>query len=117
MNSLLAKGQVFQFVNYAQAENAVRSLSHQANLLNSFLVIFESPSWNWDHPDIKALLRKVLAIDPDEIKKSVGEQNAAMIVFVRDRYEDIYGKARWPRSSRWWPLRLRKSDQPTDAKD
>ncbi len=109
MNSLVAKGQVFQFSSYAQAENAVRSLSHQANLLNSFLIVFENPSWNWDHPEIKELLRKVLAIDPAEIKVSVGEHNAAMIGFVRDRYEDIYGKSRWRRPLGSWLHGIRRT--------
>lgn len=117
MNSLLAKGQVFQFSNYNEAEQAVGWLTHQANLLNSFLAVLDNPTWNWDHPKIEGLLRKVMKIEPDEVKLSVGRHNAALIVFVRDRYEDIYGKPRWPWRNQWWPLRFRKVDQPTEAED
>uniref|UniRef100_A0A6H1ZS92 Uncharacterized protein n=1 Tax=viral metagenome TaxID=1070528 RepID=A0A6H1ZS92_9ZZZZ len=109
MSSLLAKGQVFQFSHYVEAERSIHGLMHQANRLNSFLAVIDSPSWNWGHPEIRELLRKIMAIDPDEIKLSVGQHNSAMIAFVRDRYEDIYGKPRSrPKRSGWWPLRWRR---------
>jgi hypothetical protein len=91
LRSLAAKGQVFRFRDYAKCQNAVAQLTWNFDRLLAFRSIIESPTWNWEHPEVRGLLTKVMAIEPDEIRESIGENNAAVLSFTRETYARIYG--------------------------
>lgn len=92
LRSLFAKGQIFQFPEYHEAQAAILELTGQHNRLRALSSLVESPTWNWEHPEVRSLLVKVMAIDPDEVNETIGKANEAIISFVRATYERLYGR-------------------------
>jgi hypothetical protein len=91
LKSLAVKGQVLKFHEYQKCYEAVVKLTWHFGRLQAFASVIESPSWNWENPEVKSLLNKVMTIAPDEILQDLGVNNAAIIEFVRDTYARIYG--------------------------
>lgn len=91
LRSLAAKGQVFKFRNYVKCQNSVAHLTWHFDRLFSFTSVIESPTWNWEHPEVRGLLSKMIAIEPDDIRSSIGENDVAVLEFARESYERIYG--------------------------
>lgn len=91
LRSLAAKGQVFKFNGYTKCQNAVAILTWHFDRIEAFISVIGSPTWNWEHPEILKLLKDMMAIDPDEIRKSVKENNVAVLEFTGETYRRIYG--------------------------
>lgn len=91
LRSLAAKGQVFKFNGYTKCQNAVAILTWHFDRIEAFISVIGSPTWNWEHPEILKLLKDMIAIDPDEIRKSVKENNVAVLEFTGETYRRIYG--------------------------
>lgn len=91
LRSLAAKGQIFKFNGYAKCQNAVAMLTWHFDRIEAFTAVIGSPSWNWENPQVVKHLKDVMAIDADEIRKSVQENNVAIIEFASDTYKRIYG--------------------------
>jgi hypothetical protein len=91
LRSLATKGQVFRFRNYAICQNAIAQLTSQFDRLLAFRSMIENTTFNWEHPEVRELLRKVMVIEPDEVRKSIGEGNAAVLSFSKETYARIYG--------------------------
>lgn len=89
LRSLVAKGQVFRFKDYTKCQNAVAMLTWQFDRLEALMAFIGSPSWNWQHPDVSSLLAK-MAIDTDEVQKSLKDNNVAIIEFVTAIYGHVY---------------------------
>lgn len=91
LRALAAKGQVFKLDDYAKCQNAVAMLTWHFDRIEAFMTVIGSPSWNWEHPDVLKNLKDVLAIDPDAIRKSLQENNIALLEFTGESYKRIYG--------------------------
>lgn len=91
LRSLAAKGQVFKFDNYAQCQNAVAMLTWYFDRIEAFMTVIRSPTWNWENQEVLKRLNDVMAIDPDEIRKSIRENNVALLEFAGETYKRIYG--------------------------
>ncbi len=91
LRSLAAKGQVFKFNSYAECQKSVAVLTWHFDRMEAFMAAIRSPTWNWDHPDVLRLLKDVMAIDPDEIRNSIQENNVALLEFASEAYKQIYG--------------------------
>lgn len=91
LRSLAAKGQVFKFEGYTKCHNAVAVLTSHFDRMEAFLAVIRSPTWNWENPDVLNLLKRVMAVDPDEIRKSIQENNIALLEFSSETYKRIYG--------------------------
>jgi hypothetical protein len=91
LRSLAAKGQVFKFRNFAKCQDAVTQLSWHFDRLLSFTSMIGSPTWNWENPEVRSLLKKVMIIEPDDIHASIGENDIAVLEFARESYKRIYG--------------------------
>lgn len=91
LRSLAAKGQVFKFDGYAKCQKAVAELTWHFDRIEAFMAVIRSPTWNWGHPEVLKHLKDVMAINPDEIRKSVQENNVALLEFTRETYKRIYG--------------------------
>ena len=91
LRSLAAKGQVFKFDDDAKCQNAVAVLTRHFDRIEAFMAVIGSPTWNWEHPEVLRLLKNVMAIDPDEIRNSIQENNVALLEFARQAYKQIYG--------------------------
>lgn len=91
LRSLAAKGQVFKFDDYAKCQKAVAVLTWHFDRIEAFMAVIGSPTWNWEHPEVLGHLKDVMAIDPDEIRKSIQENNVALLEFASQAYKQIYG--------------------------
>jgi hypothetical protein len=91
LRSLAAKGQTFRFPNYAKCQNAVAMLTWQSDRMLSFMTIIRSPTFNWEHPQVRSTLTKVMDIEPEDIWKHIGENNVALLEFAQETYRRIYG--------------------------
>lgn len=91
LRSLAAKGQVFKFAGYAKCRNAVAMLTWHFDRIEAFMAFIGSPTWNWEHPKVLKQLKDMMAIDPDEIRKSVQENNVVLLEFTSETYERVYG--------------------------
>jgi len=91
LRSLTAKGQVFKFDGYTKCQKAVQMLTWHFDRMEAFTALIGSPTWNWDNPEVLGHLKDVMAIDPNEIRKSVQENNVAIIEFASHTYKRLYG--------------------------
>jgi hypothetical protein len=91
LRSLTAKGQVFNFDGYAECQRAVEVLTRQFDRIEAFMAIIGSPTGNWENPEVLQRLKKIMAIEPNEIRTSVQDNNVAIIEFASGAYERIYG--------------------------
>jgi hypothetical protein len=90
LRSLSAKGQVFKFDDYAKCQNAVAVLTWHFDRIEAFMAVICAPTWNWEHPEVLKRLKNVMAIDPNDIRKSVQENNIALLEFISVAYKRIY---------------------------
>lgn len=90
LKSLAVKGQVFKFDEYQKCYEAVVKLTWHFGRLHAFTSMIESPTWNWENPEVRDLLEKVMTIEPDEIMLDLRVNNATIIEFARDTYTRIY---------------------------
>lgn len=91
LRSLSAKEQVFGFSDYKKCQDAVTVMTWHVGRMASSLSIIHSPTWNWEHPGVRDLLLKVMAIDADEMRTSIGQNNAVLLAFAKETYQRIYG--------------------------
>jgi hypothetical protein len=90
LRSLAAKGQVFKFADYRKCHNAISMLTWHFDRLEALTAFIGSPSWNWENPEVLSHLRNLMAINADEIRKSIAEENVRLIEFVAETYGRIY---------------------------
>ena len=90
LRSLAAKGQVYKFDGYARCYNAVAVLTSHFDRLEAFTAMIISSSMNWENPEARALLEKVIAVDENEMRDSVRTNNLELLEFARLVYEKIY---------------------------
>jgi hypothetical protein len=91
LRSLVAKGQVFKFDGYAKCQNAVATLTWHFDRIEAFMAVIGSPTLNWDNPEVLRRLKDVMAIDPNEMSRSIEAHNIALLEFTRETYKRIYG--------------------------
>ena len=92
LRSLAVKGQMFNFKEYRKCQDSVTKLTWHFGRIRAFTSMIESPSWNWENPQVSGLLAKVMAIDPDEIIQDLSINNTVIVGFARDTYSRIYGR-------------------------
>jgi hypothetical protein len=91
LRSLATKGQVFGFDGYVKCHNAVARLTWHFDRIEAFGALIGSPTWNWEHPEVLRHLKDMMAIDPDDIRNSLRENNIAVLEFAGATYKRIYG--------------------------
>ena len=91
LRTLSAKGQMFGFTDYKKCQDAITLMTWHVGRITSYLSIIQSPSWNWEHPEVRGLLVKVMAIDTDEMRTSIAQNNVALLTFAQETYQRIYG--------------------------
>jgi hypothetical protein len=108
LRSLAAKGEIFRFDGYVKCRDAVAMLTWHLDRIEAFAAVIASPTWNWEHPRVLKHLKDVMAIDPDEIRKSVQENNVALLEFASETYARIYGLVN--RGHSFWKAKARSRD-------
>jgi hypothetical protein len=97
LRSLTAKGQVFDFDDYANVEIAVWVLTRHFDRIEGFMAFIGSSTRNWVNTIVLKNLEDMMAIDPDEIRKNIQENNVAVLDFCSQTYRRIYGGVNWCR--------------------
>jgi hypothetical protein len=92
LRSLIAKGQVFDFDQYSKARNAVALLTWHFDRVGVFASMLGSSTLNWSNTEVRDSLQKVLKIDSEEIRSSIGRDNIALIEFAGATYKKLYGR-------------------------
>lgn len=105
LRSLTAKGQVFNFDDYAKCRSTVAILTWHFDRIEAFMTFIGSPTWNWKNPEVMKHLKEIMVIDADEIRKSIQENNVAILEFCSGTYRRIYGGVNWRRF--FWKARAR----------
>jgi BarA-like signal transduction histidine kinase len=90
IQSLLAKGQVYDLKAYNVCRESCTNLVWQHNRTQGVASIIGNRYLNWENPKVKTALKNVLAIKPSEIENSLREQNSIFLGFVKDNYSAIY---------------------------
>lgn len=93
LRSLAAKGQVFRLDDYAKCQNAVEMLTRQVDRIEALTVVLGSPTWNWENPEVLRLLKSVMEIQPDDVRRTLSDNNVAIIQFATEAYKRLYGRA------------------------
>ena len=91
LRSLIAKGQVFNFNDYVKCHEAVMKLTWHFDRIEALMAIISSSTWNWKNPEVLLQLKNVMAIDPEDMRKSVQENNVTLLEFAQKTYKQIYG--------------------------
>lgn len=97
LRSLTAKGQVFNFADYAKCRNAVAMLTWHFDIIEAFMTFIGSTTWYWANPRVLKQLKDLMAIDPGEIRKNIQKENVAILEFCSETYRRIYGGVNWRR--------------------
>jgi len=108
LRSLVAKGQIFKFDGYAKCRNAVVMLTWHFDRIEAFAAVIASPTWNWEHPEVLKRLKNMMAIEADEIRQSIQENNIALLEFASETYGWIYGLVNQGHSI--WKVKARRRD-------
>lgn len=91
LRSLAAKGQVFDFKKYYKCQNAIKILTWHFDRMEGFMGILGSPTLNWQNSEILQTLKKIIEIDPNNIRKSIDSNYIDLMGFTRETYKRIYG--------------------------
>ena len=90
IRSLSAKGQVLGLRNYAECQNACDMLTWQHDRIRALCYVIGRPSLNWENPEVQKTLSKIIQLDPEEIKRELGEYNVTFLTFVKENYKNIF---------------------------
>lgn len=90
IRSLSAKGQVLGLKNYEQCQTASNMLAWQHERIQALGYIIGNPSLNWENPEVQKTLSQVIQLDPEEIRRQLGEHNTVFLIFVKENYRRIF---------------------------
>ena len=90
LRSLATKGQVFQFPGYDDCKKAADGMATYYDLIEAFLTVLGSSTWNWNNPEVQEHLRRVTALEPEEMRKGIKSGNVAILEFSRKTYQRLY---------------------------
>jgi hypothetical protein len=90
INSLITKGQVFGFSDYNSCLESCKMITWQYDRMQALCFMIGNESANWENPEIKETLDKVVALKESDIKEVIAEFNSKFLTFVKKNYEIIY---------------------------
>lgn len=91
LNALVAKGQVFRFEGYAACRHAANMLTLQFSRIEMFAHIVGSQNWNWENPEVRNAIHKVISLDSKEVSEHLKNNNVAVLKFATAAYQRLYG--------------------------
>lgn len=90
IRALTTKGKVFRFRDYGKCENASAKLVWQFDTMEALAAFINNPNWYWQNDEIIAQLRRLMAVDPDDIRQQFGISNSEIIDYVGKTYGHLY---------------------------
>jgi hypothetical protein len=93
VRALTTKGNVFKFRDYDKCEKASAKLVWQFDIMEALAAFIGNPSWYWQNDEIIGHLKKLMVIDPNDIRQQFGINNSEIIAYVGETYSHIYGES------------------------
>ena len=90
IQSLVAKGQVYGFINFSKCQDSIKMLLWQQQRLQVVASIVGSPSLNWENPDVIKGIENMLTVQPDDIENLLQKHNSEFLGFVNENYQSIF---------------------------
>lgn len=90
IRSLVAKGQIYEFIDYDKCQNASNLILQQHDRLIAVVNMISNQSLYFENPEIQKTLAKVLSQEPEEMENHLKEQNILLLEFARKNYAKIY---------------------------
>lgn len=87
---LLEKGQVFRFKEYGSVGVAVRKLGWQFDRLMAMMAVMDSPSWNWENPEVRSRIGSVVKLNSEEVQHLIREGKDEILHFAARTYQRLY---------------------------
>jgi len=90
IQALVAKGQVYGFINFNKCQDSIKMLLWQHQRLQVVASIIGSASRNWEHPEVIKGLEDMLTVQPDNIENLIQKHNMDFLEFVQENYQSIF---------------------------
>jgi hypothetical protein len=90
IQALVAKGQVYGFINFNKCHDSIKMLLWQHRRLQVVASIIGNPSFNWEHPDVIKGIDNMLTVQPSDIESHLQNYNMEFLAFVQENYQSIY---------------------------
>ena len=90
IQSLVARGQVYGFKKYGSCQDSTKMLLWQHQRLQAVALMIDSPTLNWQHPEVLKSIENMLTVQPNDIEEHFQKYSLEFISFVQENYKDIY---------------------------
>lgn len=90
IQALVAKGQVYGFINFNKCQNSIKMLLWQHQRLQVVASLIGSTNLNWEHPDVIKGIENMLTVQPDDIENHLQKYNLEFLGFVQENYKSIF---------------------------
>ncbi|SSC08306.1 hypothetical protein BTURTLESOX_2425 [bacterium endosymbiont of Bathymodiolus sp. 5 South] len=90
INSLITKGQIYNFIKYEDCQNSCALLTWQYDRLQAVAGLISQQSWNWENTKVVETLNKVLSTEIGDIEQNIKQQNIKFIEFAKDNYCSVF---------------------------
>lgn len=89
VRSLVTKGQVFGFKDYANCRNACEMILWHHDRIQALYSMIAPRSLNWENQYVQEVLAKVTKVDAAQMKETLSEAHTTLLTFVKDNYASI----------------------------
>ena len=89
MKSLVAKGQIFGIDNYSQCQEACVKLEWSFDQVEAFFSMIGEQYLNWYNPEVQNTLKKIISVNPKDIKNNLSLQNTKFLSFAKQAYSKL----------------------------
>ncbi len=90
--SLLAKGQIYDFIDYDKCQKASNSILQQYDILTAVVDVISNQGLYFENPKIQKYLTKVLSQESEDMERHINDKNILLLSFAKKNYEKIYKK-------------------------
>lgn len=93
INSLMARGQVYDLQEFSSAANSIKMLLWQHERIQTVALMIGNPHLNWENVHVLRVLGEALSVNPDDIGAHLQKHEIEFIKFVETNYRQIYSDA------------------------
>jgi hypothetical protein len=90
IQALIAKGQMYDFINFNKCQDSIKMLLWQHQRLQVVALLTGSMSLNWEHPVVIKGIENMLTVEPVDIENHLLKYNLEFLSFVQENYQFIY---------------------------
>jgi hypothetical protein len=90
VRALVTKGNVFKFRDYDKCEKASATLVWQFDAMEALAAFISNTTLYWQNDKIIGVLKKMMDIEPDDMRKQFGINNSEVITYVGETYGHLY---------------------------